>query len=106
MVDETKRMGEFFFFTHDNIVKALKTNECFYYYNRECEQLAKEFPLILELLEGKHMEVEVTLTQKEREAIKRLVELKREMQDMVEIEHYFWGHRDALRYLMRCGNVC
>lgn len=106
MVDETERLKEFFFFTHDNILKALKINECFYDYNRECEQLAKEFPLILELLEGEHMEVEVTLTQKEREGIKRFVELKHEMQDMVEIEHYIWGHRDALRYLMRCGNIC
>lgn len=105
MVDGAERLKEFFFFTHDNILKALKTNECFYDYNRECKQLAEQFPIILKLLEGEHME-EVTLTLKEQEAVGRFVELKREMQDMVEIEYYFQGHRDALRYLMRCGNIC
>ena len=94
---------EFFFFTFDQIIRELQRDE---YYKSLCEKTEKmerDFPIIDKLFYDGNIAGIRTVTQEELQAIKDFVDLKNEMTNLIEREHYIRGHRDCLLYLLRCG---
>ncbi len=96
-------LNDFFFYTREELLKELKGDMDFLDIHNKIGRLEKKFPIILELFEGRNMEKAVELTEKDRKAIWRYVELKREMQDEIELKYYYRGQRDFLLQLHRCG---
>lgn len=99
---EEIHMDEFFFFTYDSILKKLsREDEGYAELEGEVEKLTKEYPLIMNLREGKL--VNDGATREEVEAVQKYMELKFDMQTYVEREHYFRGYRDCILFLIHCG---
>lgn len=95
--------SEFFFHTRDEIIKNLENRSEYCECSNEAEQLYNEVPILKELFEGDNVNQPIDLTKHQQQAIKRFIELKRNMQDMIEREHYYRGQRDCLICLHRCG---
>lgn len=98
-----ENLNEFFFKSGDELIKEALKNEEYHDLYQEADKLKKDFPILEELMEGKNMSNIHELTLKEREAIKKYMEIKIDMQDCMYIKYYFRGHRDCLLYLMQCG---
>lgn len=103
MNDESTHMEDYFFHMRDEILKKLKTERDYYEYYREANRLREQFPIIDMLIEGENIGRKVELTEQERKAFKEYADLQGDMRDMAEREHYYRGHRDCIRYLIRCG---
>lgn len=103
MFKKIKHTKEFFFYSRDEILKNLKNNKEYQKCKEERDRLWDEYPILMKLFEEKNMEQTVELTEKQQKAIRRFVELQGDMQDMVEREQYYRGHRDCLLYLLRSG---
>ena len=95
--------GEFFFHTRDEIIKNLENKSEYYECSREAEQLCNKVPILMELFKGDNVDQPIDLTKHQRQAIRRFIELRRNMHDMIEREHYYRGQRDCLISLLRCG---
>ena len=67
----------------------------------ELDELEKKFPIINIFCEGKA--VTAGATREDMEAIQKYMELKFEMQNHIEREHYFRGYRDCILFLVHCG---
>ena len=93
--------SEFFFHTYDSILKKLAKDKGYKEQDDELDKLEKEFPIIKLLSEGKT--VTDGATQQEIEAVQKYMQLKFEMQNYVEREHYFRGYRDCILFLVHCG---
>ncbi len=100
---ELQHTGEFFFHMRDEIIKNLENKSEYYECSSEAEQLWDDVPILMELFEGENMDQSVDLTKCQRQAIRRFIELRQNMQDMIEREHYYRGKRDCLISLLRCG---
>ena len=94
---------EFFFHTRDQILRELKQDKIYRNLYEKTETMGKEFPVIKKLFYDGDVQNVQGVTQGELTAVQEYINLKRNMEDMVEQEHYIWGHRDCLLYLMRCG---
>lgn len=95
--------GEFFFHTRDEIIKNLENKSEYYECSSEAEQLCNKVPILMELFKGDNVDQPIDLTKHQRQAIRRFIELRRNMHDMIEREHYYRGQRDCLISLLRCG---
>jgi len=98
---EVIHLDEFFFHTYDSILKKLAKDKGYKEQDDELDKLEKEFPIIKLLSEGKT--VTDGATQQEIEAVQKYMQLKFEMQNYVEREHYFRGYRDCILFLVHCG---
>ena len=96
---------EFFFHTYDQIMKELHSQDAYRNVYEEIEQLEKEYPIIEQCFYGEKLEVNQPVTKDELQAIQRYIRLKRELESLIEREHYIRGHRDCLLYLLRCGVI-
>lgn len=94
---------EFFFHTRDQILRELKQDKIYRNLYEKTEKMGKEFPAIKKLFYDGDVQNVQGVTQGELTAVQEYINLKRNMEDMVEQEHYMRGHRDCLLYLMRCG---
>lgn len=103
MDKELHYTSEFFFHTRDEIIKNLENKSEYHECSSEAEQLCNEVPILMELFEGDNVDQPIDLTKHQRQAIRRFIELRRNMQDMVEREQYYRGQRDCLICLLRCG---
>lgn len=98
---EVIHLDEFFFHTYDSILKKLAKDKGYKEQDDELDKLEKEFPITKLLSEGKT--VTDGATQQEIEAVQKYMQLKFEMQNYVEREHYFRGYRDCILFLVHCG---
>lgn len=98
---EVIHLDQFFFHTYDSILKKLAKDKGYKEQDDELDELEKEFPIIKLLSEGKT--VTNGATQQEIEAVQKYMQLKFEMQNYVEREHYFRGYRDCILFLVHCG---
>lgn len=98
---EVIHLNEFFFHTYDSILKKLAKDKGYKEQDDELNKLEKEFPIIKLLSEG--ATVTDGATQQEIAAVQKYMQLKFEMQDYVEREHYFRGYRDCILFLVDCG---
>lgn len=98
-----RHLDEFFFYTRDEILKTLEKDKKYQECRSDSERIARQFPIIVELLEGRKKGTTVELKEREQAAFREYVEIRRDMQDMVEREQYYRGHRDCLLYLLRSG---
>ena len=98
---EVIHLDEFFFHTYDSILKKLAKDNGYKEQDDELDKLEKEFPIIKLLSEGKI--VTDGASQQEIEAVQKYMQLKFEMQNYVEREHYFRGYRDCILFLVHCG---
>lgn len=96
-------MDEFVFHMRDGILKKLQADKGFREMSQEVDKLAEKYPVIPELFEGKNTEHICELTPEERAAIGKYAQMRYEMHDMVEWEHYIRGHRDSMLLMNRCG---
>lgn len=103
MFKEIRHTKEFFFHTRDEILKTLEKDKKYRECRSDSERIARQFPIIGELFEGSKKGTAVELTEREQAAFREYAEIRRDMQDMVEREHYVRGHRDCLLYLLRSG---
>lgn len=94
---------EFFFHMRDQILRELKRDEIYQNLYERAEKMGKEFPVIEQLFYVGDVQKIQGVTHEELKAIQEYIDLKSNMEDMVEREHYIRGHRDCLLYLMRCG---
>lgn len=94
---------EFFFHTRDQILRELKENKIYRSLYEEAEKIYKDCPVIEKLFYGGDIWEIKFVSMEEFQVIQRYIEVKQEMKDIVEREHYIRGHRDCLLYLMRCG---
>jgi len=101
--EKLRHLDDFFFHTRDEILKTLEKDKKYRECRSDSERIARQFPIIGELLEGRKKGTAVELTEREQTAFREYVEIRRDMQDMVEREHYARGHRDCLLYLLRSG---
>ena len=100
---EKIHIEEFFFHTRDQILRELKRDKIYQNLYEKAEKMGKEFPVIEKLFYDEDVWKIQGVTNEELTAIQEYIDLKRNMEDMVEREHYIRGHRDCLLYLMRCG---
>ena len=103
-MEDVNRMREFFFHTFDAVIKGLEKKQSYKELYEETERLSKAYPIIGKLLyDGNIKDLQGEITQQEFEAIQTYVKLKYDMQNQIEIEYYFRGHKDCLLFLLRCG---
>ncbi len=98
---EVIHMNDFFFHTYDSILKKLAKEKVYKEQKDELDELEKKFPIINIFCEGKA--VTAGATREDMEAIQKYMELKFEMQNHIEREHYFRGYRDCILFLVHCG---
>ncbi len=98
-----QHLNEFFFHTRDEILKTLEKDKKYRECRSDSERIARQFPIIGELLEGSKKGTAVELTEREQAAFREYAEIREDMRCMVEREHYVRGHRDCLLYLLRSG---
>lgn len=100
---EKKFNDDFLYRMRDEVLRKVGKSEEYQELSREAEQLSDEFPIILDLFEGVHVEENHELTKEDRQAVRKFLELHSRMTEISEFAHYYRGHGDALRYLSCCG---
>lgn len=100
---EKKFNDDFLYRMRDEVLRNAEKDEEYQKLSAEAEQLAAEFPVILDLFEGVHVDENRKLTKEDRKAVRKYVELHSRMTEISEFAHYYRGHGDSLRYLSCCG---
>jgi len=86
----------------DITVDLRKSNSSYSDLSRQMEEMKKQNPFIMQLLEG---EGEVNLTDKEHETLKTFFRLYLKADDMEREHIYFRGHTDGFAYLQMIGTL-
>lgn len=81
---EKKFNDDFLYRMRDEVLRKVEKSEEYQELSREAEQLSGEFPIILDLFEGVHVDEERELTKEERQAVKKYVELQSRMAEISE----------------------
>lgn len=84
----------------DITVDLRKSNPSYNDLSRQMEEMKKQNPFIMQLLEG---EGEVNLTDEEHETLKAFFRLYLKADDMEREHIYFRGHTDGFAYLQKIG---
>ncbi len=100
---EKKFNDDFLYRMRDEVLRKVEKSGEYQELSREAEQLSGEFPIILDLFEGVHVDEACELTKEDRQAVRKYVELQSRMAEISEFAHYYRGHGDSLRYLSCCG---
>lgn len=100
---EKKFSDDFLYRMRDEVLRNAEKDEEYQKLSAEAEQLAAEFPVILDLFEGVHVSESHKLTKEVRQAVRKYVQLHSRMAEIGEFAHYYRGHGDSLRYLSCCG---
>lgn len=100
---EKKFNDDFLYRMRDEVLRKMEKSGEYQELSREAEQLSGEFPIILDLFEGGHVDEACELTKEDRQAVRKYVELQSRMAEISEFAHYYRGHGDSLRYLSCCG---
>ncbi len=100
---EKKFNDDFLYRMRDEVLRKVEKSGEYQELSREAEQLSGEFPIILDLFEGVHVDEVCELTKEDRQAVRKYVELQSRMAEISEFAHYYRGHGDSLRYLSCCG---
>ena len=96
-----ERISEQFSEVDSDITVDLRKNDPSYSdLSRQMEEMKKQNPFIMQLLEG---EGEVNLTDEEHETLKAFFRLYMKADDMEREHIYFRGHTDGFAYLQRIG---
>ncbi len=100
---EKKFNDDFLYRMRDEVLRKVEKSGEYQELSREAEQLSGEFPIILDLFEGVHVDEACELTKEDRQAVRKYVELQSRMAEISEVAYYYRGHGDSLRYLSCCG---
>ena len=86
----------------DITTDLLESNGEYAAMRRETNQMQKDYPVIVKLLEGNGA---ISLTADEHDTLVRYLDLERQIEDMERRQIYFRGHTDNFAYLKRIGVI-
>jgi len=131
--EKLRHLDEIFFHTRDEILKTLEKDKKYQECHSDSERIARQFPIIGELFEGREKGTAVELTEREQTAFREYVEIRRDIDklldgkggitfsseaqeafqkymrlncniDFRERQMYFWsGHIYSYEYLRKVG---